>query len=132
MEISLTKRNEFKFKLNIEGAKELPEARMVLKFPNFSVMVNGTVSNNVAKIQLPDLSHLKSEGFESADVLLEVVVNGQYRIPWKATCSIEKEITAEATMITSEVKQEDEDISVEAVIEEVTIPKKPRNVVFPK
>lgn len=117
MEISLTRKTELKFKLNISGAREVPKVRLCLSFEKYSILLPGTIMEGVATVKVPDLSFIKNEGFIMVAAKLEVVVNGQYRIPWRDNLNIAQEVEASASVIEQIPLEKDKtEVEVTAII----------------
>lgn len=122
--ISLSKETELNFKLNVEGAKEVPTVRFLMNFSeDYSVMISGTAANNVATVKVPKMPFLESSNIESVPAKLEVIVDGQYFMPWADNLGIKKEVKVEAVADTEEPLQEKTDVNAtliqgETVLEE--------------
>ena len=118
--ISLSKETELNFKLNVEGAKEIPTVRFLMKFSEeYSVMISGTAANNIATVKIPKMPFLSEAKLESVPAKLEVIVDGQYFMPWADNLGIKKEVKVEAVTTTEEPLQEKADVSAALVTEQI-------------
>lgn len=119
--ISLSKETELNFKLNVEGAKEVPTVRFLMNFSeNYSVMIEGSAANNVATVKIPKMPFLSYAKLESVPAILEVIVDGQYFMPWADNLGIKKEVKVEAVTTIDEPLQEKTDVSAALVTEQIT------------
>lgn len=120
--ISLSKETELNFKLNVEGAKEVPSVRFIMNFSeDYSVLISGTAANNIATVKIPKMPFLMESNVESIPAKLEVIVDGQYFMPWTDDLKIKKDVKVEAIVDKEESLREKTDIAVQ-LIESETIP----------
>jgi len=123
--ISLSKPTELNFRLNVEGAKEVPKVRFLMTFSeDYSVMIEGTAANNIATVKIPRMSFLEGSGIESVPSKLEVIVDGQYFMPWADNLNVKKEVKVEAVTNEQEAIEEKADVSAALVVNEEIVDEK--------
>lgn len=103
------------FGLDIEGNKNLPEARMVLAVDSgISLSIKAKIQEGTAKVTVPPLKHiLKNTDSKLINAFLEVVADGSYFVPWKEQCELKESINVKVNEDV-DIKQKTENISIKA------------------
>ena len=83
MELYKNKEIELEFKINLEGNNSKPTARLLLESSGVVIGVNANISEGVASAKVPALSSLMKDVPNSCNMLLEVMVDDGYYVPWR-------------------------------------------------
>lgn len=118
--ISPLKSTNLRFNLNILGSQEQPSVRLMMNFSeDYSVALEGSVLEGVATVKVPHMPFLESINASSIPAKLEVVVDGQFFVPWQDNLEIKKEVKIESVVLDDqEYKEEKTSVSVNAIYEE--------------
>lgn len=118
--ISPLKSTNLRFNLNILGSQEQPSVRLMMNFSeDYSVALEGSVLEGVATVKVPHMPFLESINASSIPAKLEVVVDGQFFVPWQDNLEIKKEVKVESVALDDqEYKEEKASVSVNAIYEE--------------
>jgi hypothetical protein len=118
--ISPLKSTNLRFNLNILGSQEQPSVRLMMNFSeDYSVALEGSVLEGVATVKVPHMPFLESINATSIPAKLEVVVDGQFFVPWQDNLEIKKEVKVESVALEDQTtKEEKTSVSVNAIYEE--------------
>ena len=109
MELKLNKESKLSFEMNIEGNKETPKARLMFEMEDgLELALKGKITEGTIEVEIPSLMDLKEKlSGDNVRGYLEVMVDGNYFIPWDETFSLKAPVTvqAESTGITSETNE---------------------------
>jgi Tfp pilus assembly protein PilZ len=84
LEIFKDKVNTLQFKLNIQGNKEKPDVRFIITDKeNINLFFPGVILNDVISVTIPTLKFLLKDFELTGDVYLEILVEGNYYVPWR-------------------------------------------------
>jgi hypothetical protein len=104
MRIKADKEFELRFKVDVKGSKETPETRFVFEMANgIKVAFPGQKSGKLVNVPFPTLDSLGifAEN-ESLDAKLEVIVEGNYFVPWEDKVQLLQPIRVSAESIEPE------------------------------
>jgi hypothetical protein len=86
---------------------------------DYSVALEGSVLEGVATVKVPHMPFLESINATSIPAKLEVVVDGQFFVPWQDNLEIKKEVKVESVALEDQTtKEEKTSVSVNAIYEE--------------
>lgn len=76
---------EITFRINIEGASELPNVRLSLLFEDFIFSIKGTVEKEKAKVIIPPLKNILKfkNDLSSVKGVFEVFIDKNYFVTWE-------------------------------------------------
>lgn len=119
MELFKNKEIELEFKINLEGNSSKPTARLLLESSGVVIGVNANISEGVASAKVPALSSIMKDVPNSCNMLLEVMVDDGYYVPWReeavtiksgttvaVTEAVVKNETPARKVVMAEIKQE--------------------------
>jgi hypothetical protein len=118
IELFKDKRTDLEFKLDIQGNSFVPEARLSISITeNISFTIKGIVENNQVKVSIPPLKDfLKDTTFSSVNLILEVIADQNYFIPWKGQATVDDSITVGVVDFQYESTEAKKAIKVESSI----------------
>jgi len=118
IELFKDKRTDLEFKLDIQGNSFVPEARLSIHITeNISFTIKGIVENNQVKVSIPPLKDfLKDTTFSSVNLILEVIADQNYFIPWKGQATVNDSITVGVVDFQYESAEAKKAIKVESSI----------------
>ena len=138
MELFKNKEIELEFKINLEGNSSKPTARLLLESSGVVIGVNANISEGVASAKVPALSSIMKDVPNSCNMLLEVMVDDGYYVPWREEAvSIKSGTTVAVTeavvkneaparkVVMAEIKQEPVRPQLREATPPVTAPKLP-------
>jgi hypothetical protein len=103
MELFKNKETDLEFKLNLEGNSSSPDARLLIESTGgIFIGVRAHISEGVVSVRVPALASIMKETPSSCNMLLEVMVDEGYYVPWQeASVPVKSETTvtvSEATV----------------------------------
>lgn len=128
--ISPLKSTNLRFNLNIIGSQDPPSVRLLMNFSeDYSVVLEGEVIEGVATVKVPHMPFLESIKASSLPAKLEVIVDGQFFVPWQDNLEIKKEVKVESVALEDQTTNDEKaSVSVNAIYEaeeEYEEPKQP-------
>ncbi len=118
-EVFIDKEVTFNFGLDIEGNKNLPEAKMVLSLDSgVSIGIKAKITDKVASVTIPPLKHILKENKATlVKSYLEVIVDNKYFIPWSDQCELKESVNVNVSSDV-DVQQKTESITISAELKE--------------
>ena len=93
MELFRNKATDLEFKLNLEGNSEPPKARLTIMLDSgSSISFKAKIDNSTAKVSVPPLQETLKNIPSSCDLLLEVMVDDGYFVPWQETANFKNSV----------------------------------------
>lgn len=102
MNVKADKEFDLNFKVNVEGSEETPEVRFAFMMPNgVNVSFPGKYTKDeMVEVSLPSLESLGLFRETSAvNAKLEVIIEGNYFVPWKDTIGIRHPVRVSAESV---------------------------------
>lgn len=121
--INPDKSTSLKFKIALQGAKEAPQARLIIQPEGSShfIGIPADINEDMITIKIP--ARYEHFTFTEASARLEVIVGQDYFVPWRDEFIIEESFKLEVTPLTEVKEEEKHRVSVTIVEEEVEKPK---------
>lgn len=114
--IKSDKQFDLRFKVDIRGSKEEPETRFVFEMANgIKVSFPGQKDGQIVTVPFPSLESLGifTEGTPSLNAKLEVIVEGNYFVPWDDRVEILNPIRVSAESVEYDEEALEEHIETE-------------------
>lgn len=111
---------KMKFRLNVTGTTDRPEARILLRKNESFTGYNAVISNGIIEAVVPANEFTNGDKVSSS---IEVIIGNKIYVPWKSEMMFEEQFKIEvAPLIEQEESEsihiEQEDVTVEPLIEQ--------------
>lgn len=132
IQVFTDKESTVSFRMNIDGNKSLPEARLLIQLPTVTLSIPGRITDGIISATVPPLKHLLKEvSSASVQARLEVIADNMLFTPWSNAVELRESIsvTSDATVL---VEAQSPQVSIKVESAEPPKPATPPKVTPPK